>query len=98
VAKSDAPAPAAKPVAEAVNDGPRRPKVGDSVLYRTWGAVPDPEAPSANAWHAVVAKTMGLRVNLAVLSGTGMWLAEGPVDFDPTGLLPGHWSWDPDHR
>jgi hypothetical protein len=63
-------------------------KAGDSVHYRPFGATAE-----ADPWHAVVAKTFGSRVNLAALSGTGTWLSLGPVDYDESGRLEGHWSW-----
>lgn len=66
----------------------RLPKVGDAVCYRTWGM-----APEIAPYYAIVARVMGTRVNLSVLLGTGAWVAEGPVEFDPIGALEGHWSW-----
>jgi hypothetical protein len=38
---------------------------------------------------------MGMATNLAILSHTGQWLSEGPVPYDETGTLAGHWSWTP---
>jgi len=69
----------------------RLPKVGDHVLFRPWAAAPD-DPPQ----HAVVARAFGMNVNLAVLTGTGSWIADGPIHFDGTGILAGHWSWPKD--
>lgn len=67
--------------------GPREPKPGDRVVWRPWARFDEP-------LHAIVSRAFGpRRVNIAVLLGTGTWVAEGPVDF---GHTEGTWSWPTD--
>ena len=80
--------PGEAPAKPAIDVKQRTPQVGDEVRYRTWGM-----ATEAEPLFARVARAMGTRVNLSVLLSTGATVAEGPVEFDPTGILEGHWSW-----
>ncbi len=61
-------------------------KVGSAVRFVGWTAM-------EGSLHAVVAKVVGSRVNLAYLTGTGSWLSSYQAPFDPAGATPGSWHW-----
>lgn len=41
--------------------------------------------------HAVVARAVGMRLNLAYLAPTGSWLTSHQTPYDATGRTPGTW-------